>query len=451
MPLALRACINEAPVPIAMFDCEMRYLAASRHWIENICHCDANVIGQLHYDVVPEVPQRWKDNHRRALEGETLRNSADPFRRRDGRTQWLRWEMRPWRDAAGVVRGIVIFAEDITSKIELERALQESEQRLSLAVTGSGMAMFDRDIITGAYFWNDEWYRLFGYQIGEVEPDYAAWLARVHPEDRQAAKAAIVDAVREHKEYFSEYRIVRPNGTVRWVRAQGRFLYHGDKAVRITGLAQDVTDERRRAEVQRVLVHELQHRTRNLITVVRSIAEQTLAAGGSPENLAHFDQRLQALSRVQGLLSRPEDAPINLGELIVMELEALGSGAFADKIVIAGPEVPLQRSAVEMLSLAIHELLTNAVKYGALLTGTGRLSVTWRVEETPPDRRLVLEWIERGVAPCVSGRNGYGRMLIEEALPYSLGARTRFDLGTDGLSCSIDLPLSMNGAGSAVE
>ena len=199
------------------------------------------------------------------------------------------------------------------------------------------------------------------------------------------------------------------------------------------GLKQGITEARQQAETQRVLVGELQHRTRNLMAVVQSIAHQTLHTAGSLKDFeTQFDRRLAALSRVQSLLSRADNAPITLGGLVLMELEALSSHAIGDKIAFGGPEAPLRKSSVEMLTLAIHELLTNAIKYGALASDAGRLSVTWRIEGAPPHQRLVLEWIERGMDLTVlaadAGRSGYGRALIEEALPYSLAAETKFDL-----------------------
>jgi two-component sensor histidine kinase len=103
-----------------------------------------------------------------------------------------------------------------------------------------------------------------------------------------------------------------------------------------------------------------------------------------------------------------------------------------------------------MLSLAIHELLTNALKYGALANETGQLLIAWRIEALPSGRHLELEWIERGITPQLSTvdprRIGYGRMLIEEALPYSIGATTRYDIGAERLHCLISVPLSSKSA-----
>ena len=209
-------------------------------------------------------------------------------------------------------------------------------------------------------------------------------------------------------------------------------------------------------ETQRVLVAELQHRTRNLMAVVQSIAHQTLE---NVESLADFEDRfnhrLEALSRVQSLLSRVDHGPITLGALVTMELDVLGSDAFGDRIRFGGPEAPLRKSAVEMLALAIHELLTNAIKHGALASNAGRLSITWQLERKPPGSRLVLQWLEHGIvstpsSPSEARRSGYGRTLIEEGLPYSLGAETTFEFGADELRCVISLPLMPDHAADAV-
>jgi two-component system CheB/CheR fusion protein len=145
-------------------------------------------------------------------------------------------------------------------------------------------------------------------------------------------------------------------------------------------------------------------------------------------------------------LSRNDTQPIAVGALVSMELEALGFTDLGKKVAIAGPEVPLRKSAVQILSLAIHELATNALKYGALANEDGRLSATWRIEDTKPDRRLLLEWIERGIVGTPSAtdaeRRGYGRTLIEQALPYALSARTKFDLRANTLRCVISLPVT---------
>ena len=233
-------------------------------------------------------------------------------------------------------------------------------------------------------------------------------------------------------------------------------------------LVQEVADrtwdalERARAEENlRVVVAELQHRSRNLIAVVRSIANQTLAASSSLEAFRiTFEDRLSALSRVQGLLSRSDQNPITIEMIVRMELAALGADDALNRMRLGGPEVPLQNDMVQTLSLALHELATNARKYGALSDESGHLSVEWRVftPENGP-KRLTLDWTEAwfgrttdefGADAALASRierRGYGRELIEKVLPHSLGATTRYELGETSVRCMIDLPLTRRRSG----
>ncbi len=212
---------------------------------------------------------------------------------------------------------------------------------------------------------------------------------------------------------------------------------------------QESAEKAQQAEAaMEVMVTELQHRTRNLIAVVSAIANRTMARTGPTEAFrTKFNARLAALARVQGLLSRADVEPITVGALILMELDALGAEASDDKITLIGPNVVLRGSIVQTMALAIHELATNAHKHGALSADEGVLKVKWAVRQVGGEAStLVIEWVEEGVGcePKEEGarREGYGRELIEHALPYALNATTSFKLNHDGVRCTIDLPLS---------
>lgn len=202
------------------------------------------------------------------------------------------------------------------------------------------------------------------------------------------------------------------------------------------------TSLRLREEQLTVMVGELQHRTRNLMTVVEAISKQTLAGSVSLETFQEkFNTRMKALSRVQGLLSRRDVAAVGLRQLVEMELDALGG---LQQSTLEGSDVRIRPTYVQTLALAVHELVTNALKHGALSREQGRLRVDWRLE----DGDIVIDWAEDcgdAAAIDVTANKGYGRELIEKALPYTLGAKVAFQLGRHGLHCRIVLPPRVHG------
>ncbi|MBP8322503.1 PAS domain-containing protein, partial [Pseudomonas aeruginosa] len=205
----------------------------------------------------------------------------------------------------------------------------------------------------------------------------------------------------------------------------------------------DITQITRVERRHRILISELQHRTRNLLALVKNVARRTLGEG---EPFKRFDTRLAALDRVQGLLGETGGERIEFHDMMRRELEAVGNG---HQISLAGPPVPLRADRIQTLALAIHELATNAVKYGALNYDTGRLDIQWRLARQDSREVLVLDWVETGlpVAPDAS-RRGYGRELIEHALGFTLAAKTTLAFRQDGIACHIEVPLE-NDTGAA--
>jgi two-component system, chemotaxis family, CheB/CheR fusion protein len=214
--------------------------------------------------------------------------------------------------------------------------------------------------------------------------------------------------------------------------------------------------ERRRAEDalkdrearMRVLVGELQHRTRNLIGVVMALADMTSIGAESLDDFrASFGDRLRALARVQGLLSRAAPAGgVSFDELLASELSAQ-SAKNGGVLTLDGPKgVTLRPISVQALAMALYELTTNALKYGALGQRKGRLDIHWRAETENGAQWIFVDWKESGVdtarAPVGSKGDGSGRRLIEDALPYQFGATTTFAIEPDGVHCTIALPLS---------
>lgn len=354
----------------------------------------------------------------------------------------------PVLDEDGQVEAIIHNANDVTAALHAESVLRESEERFAQFAASSSDCLWIRDAATlDMEYVSPAIQTIYGIASDGILGDIERWVELILPEDRETAIAHIKQA-QAGASVTHEFRVRRPSdGALRWIRDTDFPLNAGDGHVqRVGGIAQDVTGARTATERQDVLISELQHRTRNLIAVVKGIATETMRETGPTEAFrSAFSDRLSALSRVQGLLSRSEVEPITIGTLLQLELDALGVRAAGDRVTLAGPEVLLRPSTVQTLALALHELATNARKYGALSHDGGHLAVTWRKRSEGDESRLMIHWIETGLeqalarpAPGKIG-GGYGRELIEHALPHSLGARTSYVLSASGVCCTIDL------------
>jgi two-component sensor histidine kinase len=207
-------------------------------------------------------------------------------------------------------------------------------------------------------------------------------------------------------------------------------------------IGQDVTDRKRDEERQSVLLAELQHRVRNVLAMVRSLIRRTMSGAASVEEArGQLEGRIDALSRTQTLLTRALGAGVQLEEIIRDELEAQAVGE--DGLSIAGPPIELAPKAAEVVTLAVHELATNAAKYGALRHEAGRLSVSWRIDEEQEPAWLQLRWRETGIAIQADGerRSGFGTELITRRVPYELRGRARIDFHADGVEAIVEFPL----------
>lgn len=382
-----------------------------------------------------------------AVQGETVNY------RKDGSTYRVEWLITPMRDGSGDLTHWIAVQRDITSLRQTEAALRVSEERFRQFSEASSDLVWMRNAETlQLEYVSPAFERIYksNRELALADTHINTWLSFVHPEDRGRVIAGVQQA-RTGVSVTYEFRTVGiSDGGSRWIESTAFPLPDAEGRVRrIGGIAKDISEQKANAARLEVMVAELQHRTCNLLAVVRSIAMQTLIRTGPTEAFTRqFSDRLSALSRVQGLLSRSEQAPITILMLIQTELDALSADAVRDRVVLEGPSVRLRKAAVQTLALALHELATNARKYGALSSESGRLSVSWQTHKTDAgQRRLVLDWVEEGIkGPCgeygAVVQRGYGRELIEQALPYALRALTSYVLSETDLRCRIDLPLS---------
>jgi PAS domain S-box-containing protein len=274
------------------------------------------------------------------------------------------------------------------------------------------------------------------------------WEALLHVDDRAEHQRRWRAAAQQGGVFEQEHRLRTAAGVWRWFLC--RAVPQHDAAGEVIcwfGSSVDI-DQRRRAELrQRYLLAEVQHRAKNILAVVRSLLSRTLeSAVGLDDFAAHLSGRIAALARTQTALGRTIAGTMGLEELVLQEVVAQG-GQLRDQVMIEGPPVMLADKMAETMGLALHELTTNALKFGALSVANGRVRVAWDLvidpaEPTQPGR-LRLMWEETGVKITTPepARRGFGCEMIERGLPYELGARTKLQFRPRGLRCEIDLLL----------
>lgn len=246
----LKTLTEHAPVAIAIFDRQMRYLAASRLWLKNLLLDNREVVGACHYELVPGIPEAWRDAHRRGLAGEAMRADADCFVRSDGTIQWYRWEIWPWMEDTDEVGGIIISAEDITERIGAERKLRDSESRLALALKAGNTAVWEIDVASERLLpADDRLFSMLGYSAAGMDT-VAKWIERIHEDERNTARGLLNDVILGSSDSFSlEARYRKADGNWHWLLCQGTASERSDdgRATRLVGTHTDI-DARKMAE-----------------------------------------------------------------------------------------------------------------------------------------------------------------------------------------------------------
>ncbi len=251
----LLSFVEHAPADIAMFDRNMVCLAASRRWSRTYGRGRSDVVGLRHYDVHPDIPEAWREVHRRALGGELLSNEEDLWIQADGSEHWLRWAVHPWTDDEGAIGGIIILAEDVTERKLAERAVVEWRNRYEAAIYASGQILYDWDPRTNAVTYGGNFEAVLQYTREDLGSSLAAWEALIHPEDEPVFRSEIERVLRSGEPFCLEYRVRRKDGSYVFVNDRGAFVLDGARTVtRMIGFVVDVS-ERRRADQRMAAQH----------------------------------------------------------------------------------------------------------------------------------------------------------------------------------------------------
>jgi PAS domain S-box-containing protein len=421
-----------------------------------LAHSPEALVGRMFWDVFPKVQGDPSPARRFLLEAMADRQSREMEVLSRSVRRWMLLRVYPRADG-----GLSAFSQDITERKQMEESLRASDAHFQ-AVANLGPDLLWRHDRDGRKSWyNDRWRSYTG--MPGTTTDFRGWTqvhaeergwALTHPDDLERIRQILAGAMRERGPLSYEARIRRNDGVYRWflVRYQPAFGRDG-QVTDWFGAATDIDNLKQLQNQQQLLVAELQHRTRNLIGVIRSVARQTVESAASLNDFAErFNDRLEALSRVQGFLSQSPSA--GLAQLLEAELTAHGIEAKAPRVVLEGPNVDLPAGSVQTLALVVHELTTNALKHGAFASPAGSLSVSWSLRTESEGPFLTLIWRESGVAMKQNSgramRRGFGLHLIERALPYQLGATTSIEFTADGMVCRMELPIAAPGSAEPV-
>ena len=328
-----------------------------------------------------------------------------------------------------------------TSELEESTVrLIESEQRRSMAIAAGKMGSWDWDWVNGDWMWDEGQYQIFGVEPQNFEVTAASVEAMLHPDDAHALRQGMAQFEKGTTSYEAEFRVNRPDGEVRWcVGTAAATLDKRGRVVHVSGVTVDITERKRAEERQNLLSREVDHRAKNALALAQSIVRLTRAPNVGAYIRA-VEGRISALARVHTILSLSSWQGAEIKRLIDEELAPYFE---AGQIKLSGAEVQLQPAPAQTLALALHELVTNSAKYGALSTLSGRLSIGWEMQGD----FLMLAWEETG-GPMVRKptSRGFGTRSVIASIESQLGGKALFDWRSEGLICRLLVPLMRQAA-----
>lgn len=360
-------------------------------------------------------------------------------------------------DEAGAFCGMVGVVQDITTRIETRSELLAHDHRLRAATAVAKLGIFEWHMLDDHAVWeNDRMYEIFGHKPEDGTIGKTEFLSGIlHPDDRAAVRKAISAALREDRDLHISGRIRRKSdGAWRTIDMAGRFERDAPDRLprRLIGVVADVTDRRLAEERQTLLIRELHHRVKNTLATVQAIVGSTARTATDIDSFYEaFVGRIKSLAHTHSVLTEATWQTASLAGLLVNELrpyaEVVEAGDEDGRVTLNGPAIDLPSDIAVPIGMAIHELTTNAAKYGALSNRVGRVSVAWDLEPGGPAGILRLTWRETGGPPVQPPRRqGFGSRLLHRVLITQVQAEVTTDYSPDGFSLTMRAPLPARNA-----
>jgi PAS domain S-box-containing protein len=403
------------------------------------------IIGQSVRLLYPAGGQaEFQQRYAQVRRGEHVRTEARHMRK-DGTSLTVSITLAPIVSADGQVAGVSAVVRDISERRQTEQKLVEtlgllletSSQR-KLALVAGRMATFELDLERGTLTCSEEIYDQLGSgrdkpisHLQDLEPF-------LNPDDLIRLRQRWKKPKAEGGIYEDEFRVIRPDGKTRWLFVRAQAFNDGHRPSRVYGVSMDITERKEHEAHVRFLMSEISHRSKNLLAVVQAIAAQTARASSSSADFAaDFSARLKSLASSVDLLVQQEWRGVSMKELVHSQLGHYAGTS--DRVVIKGPNVLLTPLSAQYLGMALHELSTNAVKYGALSGSEGHIRIGWRFGKVRDRQRFQMTWVERGGPPAAPPQHkGFGHLVIERMVAEALQGKVKLEFAAPGLSWSLD-------------
>ncbi len=445
-----QAILDALPVGVYACDVDGQILRINRRAIElwgrapklldpTQKFCGSFRVESLKGDFIPpgETPMAQA-----VLAGERFEGVDAVVQNPDGKRWVARVNVAPLRDDDGSVVGAINCFQDVTLEHEMRLTLENQQRTFDLAMIASKMGTWRYTIADNICIYDENAQRLYGLTEARFLHDKDGVEAKFHPADRELMWARVAKALDPEGDghYDVEYRVKQLDGSWRWLSAWGlvEFEGHGPKRrpVAIAGASRDLSERKQVEELQRMLANELNHRVKNTLATVQSIVNQTLRGAADIElGRSAVSARIVALAGAHDLLTERSWTGADIADLVGHAVAPFVTG----QIALDGPSLDISPSQALALSLALHELATNAAKYGALSRPEGRVELRWFVQ----NNLLNLSWRESGGPQVVPPtRRGFGSRLVEHALSRDLDGQTRLEFAPEGVRCWITAVLA---------
>jgi len=401
------------------------------------------IIGRSIRAIIPESRQEEEDVILASIRaGERVPSFETVRQHKDGREVHVAVTVSPVYDPSGRVVGASKIARDITGDRQVRAALDESEMRFRLMADNISQLAWIAAADGAINWYNRRWYEYTGTDFFQMQG--WGWRAVQHPDHLPAVEAKFVAHIASGEAWEDTFPLRRADGTYRWFLSRAHPLRGADGQVQCWfGTNTDINEQLEAERRIELLMLEVNHRSKNMLAMIQALARRSVAqagvageGSGSADFVRRLEQRISCLAANQDLLVRRSWSDIPLGELVEAQLAFLGEAL--GQVECVGPSIPLTPMAAETIGMALHELATNALKYGALSRPAGRVRVVW---SRAADGGLAIDWCECG-GPRVEppSTRGFGSRLIADMPRSKLRADVAVDYAGEGFSWRLAAP-----------